>query len=150
MIARLRRRHRIAAFALWLLVPAVAWFGSARTLPPTMDVIPGATDRADPLPTPGSWTTADAASGIRTARVDQALWIDPGELPRRPDVLVYWLAAAPPEGDGVPEAARLIGRLGGARPVAVASPPARGGGLLFFSLGHQERLLWLPLGAEDE
>ena len=149
MIARLRRRHRVAALGLWLLVPSVLWFGSARTEAPRMDAMPAALQKSSAGPGSESWRVADASVGIRIAREADALWIDPGALPRRPDLLVYWLQAEPPDGDGVPANARLAGRLDGDRPIAL-DVPTRAGGLLFFSLGHQERVHWLPLEHGDE
>ena len=149
MIATLRRRHRLAAFGLWLLVPAVVWLGSSRSAAPKMDVMPAGIEKLGPAPAAGSWGAADSATGIRLARKGETLWIDPGDLPRRPDVLVYWSNDAPAPGDGVPADARLVGRLDGNRAISLEAPEGSGG-LLFFSLGHQERLHWLPLGASDE
>jgi hypothetical protein len=147
VIAKLRRRHRIAAFGFWMLVPAVFVLGSARSPAPRMDVLPEGLERSALVGDDLVWSAEDPASRIRIGRTGRgagSLVVEPLEPLRRPDVLVYWLAAEPAPGDGVPDGARLAGRLDGNRPVSVAAP-AEEGGLLFFSLGHQERLYWVPL-----
>lgn len=150
MIAKLRRRHRYAAFSLWLLLPAALFLYFAAVPAPRMAELPAVLRKALPSNAEIEWRHTDAATGIEIGTATSgaskgALALRPAVPLRRPDVLVYWLAAQPEPGEGVPDGAIFAGRLDGARPVAVATP-SESGGLLLFSLGHQERLGWIALG----
>lgn len=153
MIARLRRGHRFAAYGFWVLLPLGFYLATASEPIPQMSELPVELLRASPSNAQIDWLRMDAATGIevglvRDGRSAGAVALRPAEPLRRPDVLAYWLESEPAPGEGVPEGAVLAGRLHGARAVSLVTPSTGSGGLLLFSLGHQERLGWLPLGAK--
>lgn len=153
MIAKLRRRHRIAAYGFWVLLPLGFYLATATEPIPRMAELPVELQKASPSNAAVEWFRADATTRIEMGIVRDgpaagSLALRPAQPLRRPDVLVYWLAAEPSAGEGVPEGAILAGRLDGARPVSLVTPESDAGGLLLFSLGHQERLGWIPLGGD--
>jgi len=145
VIARLRARHRRVAFALPLLAPILLWVVAQRPAAPVMDALPAALLGHPPTADVDWWSLpgeprlelgVERGSGRRALRATGPL--------RQPDVLVYWLPDPPGSGEGVPEGAILVGRLEGEGPLAFP-PPGPSGSLLLFSLGHQERVAWIPL-----
>ncbi len=154
MIARLRRRHGVAVLGLWLLLPLALFLYSAAAPAPRMAELPQGIRSASPSADEVEWLVSDAETGIELGRVGSGpakgrLALRPLAPLKRPDVLVYWLASSPSAGDGVPEDAVFAGRLDGARAVSIAIP-SEAGGLLLFSLGHQERVGWIDLGPLHE
>lgn len=138
MIARLRRRHRVATLALAVLMPpslAVAVLARSEA---TTSSVPVALvgDRTADSP---RWSRDDlfAEVPIRARRFagDRGAIIElqPLRDPLLPDLLVYWSSGG--VGDALPEGARLLGRLAGMEARRFALPAPRGT-LHLYSLGH--------------
>jgi hypothetical protein len=138
VIARLRRRHRIATIALAVLMPpalAVALIERAEVPPSAVAAgLVGEPEGGTPL-----WSRDDlftalpmharGFAGDRGALVE----LQPLRDPLLPDLLVYWSAGG--ARDALPEGAQLLGRLAGAEARRFALPAARGS-LHLYSLGH--------------
>lgn len=138
MIARLRRRHRIATIALAVLMPPAL----AIALASRSEVPIGTLPRVLAVEATGGaarWSRDDlwSALPIRTRGFAGAggplVELSPLRDPLLPDLLVYWAAAG--AGDPLPDGARLLGRLAGTAPRRFALPAA-GGRLYLYSLGH--------------
>ncbi len=142
MIAALRRRHRLAAFAIVAAAPlllAVAL--GARRPEARMEVLPAALRATTPGPDavlldeiPDLWADLD----VQTRRFADGptTWVElaPRAPLRHPDLLVYWLPSEAAV-ETFPERATLLGPLRGREPQFFALP-APGGALLLYSVAH--------------
>jgi hypothetical protein len=149
VIARLRRRHRIATVALAALMPpALAVALAVRSATPAIGAIPPVLAAGEAGGTP-RWSRDDLGSAVplRVRGFDASIELAPLRDPLLPDLLVYW--AADGTADRLPDGARLLGRLAAteARRFAV---PAPGGRLYLYSLGHARLVdsAALPAAAE--
>jgi hypothetical protein len=138
VIARLRRRHRVATIALAALMPpALAVALIERAEAPT-SAVPVALIGDVTIGSP-RWSRDDlfAALSIRArgfaGERGAVVELQPLLDPLLPDLLVYWSADG--AGDALPEGAQLLGRLAGveARRFALPAPSGR---LHLYSLGH--------------
>lgn len=139
------------AFTILLAVPAPLALGLEGAAPPRMAELPASIQPSVPAASQIEWLHIDGGAGIEIGRITEGgaeglLALRPVSPLKRPDVLVYWLAEEPADGDGVPDDALFAGRLDGARP-SPARVGGADGGFLLFSLGHQERVGWVDLGA---
>ncbi len=138
VIARLRRRHRVATLALAVLMPpALAIALASRSAAPIQALPPALADAA-PSGAP-RWSRDDlwSALPVRTRGFagDAGALVELAPLrdPMLPDLLVYWAAGG--GSDRLPDGARLLGRLAGTD-VRRFAVPAAGGRLYLYSLGH--------------
>lgn len=135
MIARLRRRHRVATIALAVLMPPALAVALIAREPMPGSAVPVAL-AGDTTTGPPRWSRDDlfAALPIRVRGfAGELVELQPLRDPLLPDLLVYWSADGAV--DALPAGAQLVGRLAGVEARRFALPAA-GGRLHLYSLGH--------------
>lgn len=130
MILPLRRRHRLAFFALSMLLPVLFLTGLV-TRSPLVTAEP-VSERIILVVPSGAQVIADA----------RELW---GNAIDSPDLLVYWSGHDPALGS-LPASAHLVGSLDLGRHAGLKIPDK--GHLILYSLAHQRPLAKAPVPKE--
>lgn len=120
---------------------------AARVPPPVMPTLPAplaASARPAGAPLSSSDTLWTGAA-LRTERFPELLLLSPLEPLRVPDPLLYFSATAP-EGEALPEHARLLGAVSDAPEQPFPLPAEAQGHLILYSLGHDRVVAHAALG----